>query len=136
MLYEEFKQDVKANKVYLFGLSAFCGDYTRLHGVVGGCIASADESQMKILRIVCCLHKHADFNIKLSLLASFIPHRATRIQSEADFFDTDGVQHLPGETGKVAQPVSRPIRAKAGLRVRDPVLESFVNLVADLEPRL
>lgn len=69
-IYNEFKDYVTASKVYLFGLNAFCEDYERLPRVVENCFKSANECQVQILRIVCCLHKYAAFGVKTQLIAT------------------------------------------------------------------
>ena len=83
-----------ANKVYLFGLNAFCEHYDRLGEVVRRCIMQATPDQLTVLRLVCCLDRYADASVKARVVALLIPDFEDKLESEGDIIQMTTTLHF------------------------------------------
>ena len=138
-LYEEFENltHMKTNKVYLFGLNAFRKDYKRLNEVVMMYLEQATTEQLKLVRIVCCLDKYADFNPKLRLLSFLIVGESKFTGTDQELFNRIGaindllIYNAPDNTVRavhkcIVDPVYRYLRVKKDLSMQD-ILELHVR---------
>lgn len=78
-LYETVQNKIRADRVYLFGLIAFCEDYARLDSHVEGCLENMTDDEINILSLVFMIWKLCHRTVRVSLLYNLLRRKIKNV---------------------------------------------------------